>query len=154
MSGPTEAGFLAFIRTSMRINTTVLPTAEPAIGEAYNAAKTLVNPSLATVPNANAGYLSVYARAIYNLGGHFLVAFAPDQTSLTYFADLRAKLGFDNFVAGVINSTNDNGTSQSMTVPEAMNTLTFQDLQTLKSPWGRVYLGLAQSYGPTIWGMS
>jgi hypothetical protein len=37
--------------------------------------------------------------------------------------------------------------------PEVMNNLTFADLQTLKTPWGRIYLGIAQDVG-TLWGVT
>ena len=40
-----------------------------------------------------------------------------------------------------------------MTVPKAFDELTIGNLQNLKTPWGRVYLGIAQSYG-TLWGLS
>jgi hypothetical protein len=71
-----------------------------------------------------------------------------------YWSDLRAKYGLDSFVLGVIQSSADQGTSQSLLVPDWVKNLTMFDLALLKTPWGRRYLGLAQAYGPTIWGLT
>ena len=97
---------------------------------------------------------SPYAMAVYNLAGDRLVNFAQDQVGQTFFQTMRTNLGLNSFVGGVISATADNGTSQSMVVPEAMETLTFSDLSTLKTPWGRQYLGMAQDYGAGPWGIS
>jgi hypothetical protein len=35
-----------------------------------------------------------------------------------------------------------------------MQRLTLAQLQNLKTPYGREYLALAQSYGPNVWGLS
>ena len=37
---------------------------------------------------------------------------------------------------------------------ESMKGLTLANLQNLKTPWGRMYLSIAQLAGPTIWGLS
>ena len=77
--------------------------------------------------------------------------FAPGDC---FFSDLRKKMNIDGFVSGVISSSGDEGTNQSMVVQEAAKQFTLKDLQNLKTPWGRTYLGLAQSFGPTTWGLS
>jgi hypothetical protein len=56
-------------------------------------------------------------------------------------------------VAGVIGSSADETTSESLVVPEAMKNLTLQNLQNLKTPYGRQYLYFAQAFG-TNWGLS
>ena len=150
---PTLAGFMAFITGVMGINTTVLPANSAIIPYVYNMALNTVNVALAGVPNVDPTQPSIYAVAVYNLAGDYLVNFAPDQSAQTYFADLRKSFGVNSFVSVVINSTSDEGTSESMTVPKAFDELTIGNLQNLKTPWGRVYLGIAQSYG-TLWGLS
>lgn len=151
---PTLAGFIAFIQNVMGISATYLPTNSPVIAIAFNVAMTLTNSDLQLVPNYDPTQNSIYALAVYNLGGDRVVNFAPDQAGQNYFANLRASLNVAGFVSGVISSSSDEGTSQSLITPEAMKNLTFRDLQTLKTPWGRTYMGLAQAYGPAIWGLS
>lgn len=151
---PTLAGFLIFIRKVMAIPATALPDNSPVIGMAYNVAKTIVNQTLQVVGSADPAYPTIYALAVYNLAGDALVNYAQDVTGSTYFADLRGKLNLGGFVSGVITSSNDESTGQSLVTPEAMANLTFANLQQMKTPWGRAYLSFAQSYGPTIWGIS
>lgn len=151
---PTLAGFLIFVRDVMSIPRTALPDNSPVIGMAYNVAKTIVNETLQVVGSANPAYPTIYALAVYNLAGDALVNYAHDVNGSDYFAKLRASLNLAGFVPGVISSSSDESTSQSLVTPEAMNNLTFANLQQLKTPWGRTYLSFAQSYGPTVWGIS
>jgi len=150
----TLGGFIRFIRNVMKIPVGELPDNSDVIGIAYNVAITLTNDTLQCIPNPNPAYPSIYDLAVYNLGGDRIINYAPDAIGSTYFTDLRAKFNLDTFVGGVVNSTNDNGSGVSLTVPDAMSGLTFQDLQTLKTPYGRTYLGLIQAAGPTIWGIT
>lgn len=152
--GPTLAGFMAFVANVMAIPTAALPTSSPIIPIAYQIALEIVNQALACVPASSPSTPSLYALAVYNLAGDRLINYAPDQAGQTYFADLRKTLNISGFVGGVISSTADQGTSESLVVPDAMKGLTFADLQTLKTPYGRTYLGIAQSYGPSVWGLS
>lgn len=148
----------------MRITTAVLPDDSPWINWALQQSLGLVNRALMAVRNTVPTVWTIYTRAVYNLAGHILVETAPDvpdapnvpgsDPAAPYFTNLRSGLDMAGFISGVINSTSDNGTGNSMVVPEAMQTLTFSDLQTMKTPWGRTYLGIAQKYGPTIWGIS
>lgn len=161
---PTLAGFWLFIRNVMRIDADKLPDDSTYPGWAFNISKMIVLRALMVVPSPDPAYPNLYALAVYNLAGDRLVNFAPDvqdapivegsDPPLPYFAWLRSKLGLNSFVPGVIQSSSDNGTSQSLVVPKAMENLTFFDLQTLKTPWGQTYMGYAQSYGSTIWGIS
>ena len=145
--GPTLAGFLAFIRGQMGIGTVVLPDASPAIPAAYALALEIVNLSIQQASPL------VYNLAVYNLGGDNIVNFAQDQAGQTFFADLRKAWGITSFVAGVVASSADESTSESLLVSDAMRGLQFGDLQYLKTPYGRQYLAFAQRYG-TLWGVS
>jgi hypothetical protein len=145
---PTEAGFVEFIRNIMRINTTVLPDNSETIPFVYEFSLATVNRALACIP------APFYKVAVYNLGGDLLVNFAQDQDGSTYFADLREKFHTFDFVAGVIQSAADESTSDALLVPDFLKNLTLSDLQNLKTPWGRIYLSIAQKYGPSIWGLS
>lgn len=144
---PTQAGFLDFVRNVMQISTTVLPDSSPSIATAYSVALEIVNDQLALASS------TMYTYAVYNLAGDNLVNYAPDQQGQTYFADLRKTLNLAGFVSGVIQASSDESTSESMVVQDAAKEFTLADLQNLKTPWGRTYLGIAQRYG-TVWGLT
>lgn len=144
---PSLAGFLEFIRGTMGIDPLYLPDSSPVIAMSYDIAVAMTNLYLGCV-SPLLGTL-----ATYNLGGDTLINFAPDQPGRSYFFDLRITLGINVFVPGVIASSSDSGTSASSLNPEFMKTFTLANLQNLKTPYGRQYLALAQSYG-SLWGLS
>lgn len=151
MSGattPTQAGFLAWVRTRMGVPVDALPDDSIFITYAFDVAMAVCNPALAAVP-------PIYMLAVYNLGGDNLINFAPDIPPSTYWEDLRGKDGYNvyAFQPGVVTSAGDQGTSTSLLNPEFMKELTLANLQNLKTPYGRQYLAFAQSYGP-LWGLS
>lgn len=145
---PTLAGFLTFIRMVMGISSATLPDNSPTITDAYNWAIEIVNVAIQQVSGV------AYQKAVYCLAGDYVINWAPDQTGQTYFADLRKEFNIMQFTAGVVNSSSDEGTSSSLTVPKAAENFSLSDLQNLKTIYGRQYLAIAQKYGPTIWGMN
>ena len=151
---PNIAEFWGFIRNVMRITQAQLPDDSPYPGWAYNISLMLVNRALMVVPSPDPAYPGLYALAVYNLAADRLVNFAQDQDGQTIFADFRNTLGLDAFVSGVVSSTGDEGTSMSLTVPQQFERFTVFDLQTLKTPWGRTYIGFAQMAGPNVWGLN
>jgi hypothetical protein len=171
---PTLAGFLLFIRNVMGITMAVLPDDSPVIPMALAVAMAVVNPALrkVCVPSAdaagvalNSGGQTIYGLAVYNLAGSNLLSYAQDlddapvvpgsgDPGLPFFAYARKKWDINGFVSGVVQSTSDEGTSVSLVVQEAAKNFTLANLQQLKDPYGRVYLGFAQSYGPTTWGIT
>ena len=66
---------------------------------------------------------------------------------------MRQSLGVNGFLPGLINQAEDQGTSAAVKLLSSMENLTLMDLQNLKTPWGRVYLGIAQSVG-SMWGIT
>jgi len=160
---PTLAGFQNFITTIMLVPVSALPPSSPFIAYAFANALAIVNPALRAVwiPQwdaagvaLNSGGWTIYAEAVYNLAAHNLIAYAPDQPGFTYFAKLRKKFNMHGFVSGVVQSSGDEGTSVSLVVQEAAKEFTLMNLQQLKTPYGRTYLGIAQSYGPSTFGMN
>lgn len=151
--GPTLAGFGTFITNVMQISPLNLPPDAPIITYAYDIALGITNPFLAAAGCLPRGQWSIYALAVYNLGGSNLINYAQDQPGYTYFADQRKALGIAGFTPGVVSSTADQGTSTSLLNPEFMKTLTLANLQALKDPWGRQYLMFSQAFGP-LWGLS
>ena len=149
---PTIAGFVAFIQQIMGISATYLPTDSPAIQFAYDTATDIVNESFQNVPSAPTSP-SIYAQMIYNLAGDTLINIAQDQPGQTYFQTARTDLNINGFVGGVIQSSGDEGTNESMVIAEQIKMFTVANIQSLKTPWGRRYIGYAQSYG-NLWGIS
>lgn len=152
------AEFLDFIRNNMQISIQVLPDSAPAVLMSLAISVEIVNPALKLVAPHGVPFLgyvgpNIYELAVYNLGGDNLINFAPDQVGQTFFRDARKSYQINSFVAGVISATADEGTSESMTVPDALKGLTLANLQNLKTPWGRQYLAFAMQFG-TLWGMS
>jgi len=71
-----------------------------------------------------------------------------------YFVNARWRLQMAAFSPGVVTSAGDLSTSAGLLNPEFMSGLTLEDLNLLKTSYGRAYLSIAQKYGPTIWGLS
>jgi uncharacterized protein YciU (UPF0263 family) len=149
---PTLVGYLRWIRNIMDVPIEVLPNNSPYIEMSYDISLEIVNMYLDIASPI------LYTQAVYNLGGDYLVNMAQDNPDLpppdnTYWADLRKAFGSNSFVPGLINATNDEDTSAALLTPLGLQNLTIMDLQTLKTPWGRVYMGIAQSVG-SMWGIS
>jgi len=70
-----------------------------------------------------------------------------------YFLSLRQRFNLTGFTGGVIASSADESTSQSLLNPEFMKGLTLGNLQNLKTPYGRQYMAFAQDYGQ-LWGLT
>jgi hypothetical protein len=153
MQQPTLAGFIDFIRGVMGIDPLLLPDNSPAIEWAYANALMIVNPTLGLVGVKSPIETTLYIEAVYNLGGDNIINYAPDQPGRTYFADLRRSMNITSFAAGLVQSASDSGTSDSLAVPDALKNLTISQLQNMKTPWGRRYLAIAQTYG-TMWGVA
>jgi len=141
-----RTGFLAFIRAT-GVTTAQLPDASTDIDSALALSIAIVYIRIQEVSPL------IYDSAVYNLAFSNLIEFATDQPAQTFFADQRKNFNILGFVPGVISSTSDEGTSESLLNPEFMQKLSLADLQYLKTPWGRQYLSIAQRVGP-IWGMS
>lgn len=171
---PTLAYFQdTFVRKVMGISTTILPDGEPVTKMALAVAMAIVNPALGCigVPDVdaagvslNSGGFTIYALAIYNLAGDNLINYAQDQSDaapvkgsdppMPFFEWIRKQWNVNGFVSGVISGSSDESTSQTLVVQEAAKNFTLANLQQLKTPYGRQYLALAQSYGPSTWGIT
>jgi hypothetical protein len=150
---PTLEGYIDWVRNIMGVDEAHIADDDPYLEMSYDVALEIVNRYLFW---ASPG---IYTIAVYNLGGDFLCNIAQDDTSTppgtypTYWADLRNSLNLNSFVPGLVNAANDEDTSAATMVPLGMQNLTVADLQTLKTPWGRTYMGIAQSVG-SMWGLS
>lgn len=155
---PTQAGFLDFLRGTVMIGVNALPDAAPAIGWAFIYAVQMA-PMVSAAPLIGAniiiggGLYDPYSMMVYNLGTDFLINTAPDVAGSSFFAGARKQFGLDKFTPGVVSSSSDSGTSVSLDVPDFFKNISLNDLQALKTPWGRTYVMLAQQYSNN-WGLS
>lgn len=98
-----------------------------------------------------------YTLAVYNCAGHLLLLETPDIAGSTFFAAARGKgdggYGLLLQVPGVISSSSDQGSSNSFAVPDGLAQLTLDDLQFMRTPWGRAYISFNMCFG-TIFGLS
>ena len=145
--GPSATGFLAFVRGVMGLSPTTVPDASPSLAIAYAFALSFANPFAQFVDP------QTYAYLVYNLAADRLVRFALDLGD-GVLTQLRQTLRLDSPAPlGIVQGASDNGTSGSLMVPDALRNLTLSDLSYLQTPWGRLYLELAQQLG-TIWGLT
>ena len=142
----SRAGYVAFLR-DQDFSAVDLPDNSPWIDTTLAMAQAAMNTTLALVP-------SLFVIATYNYGADRLVNYAPDQANRTFFKSLREKLAILSFASGLVTSSSDAGTSSSLQTIEAAKDMTLGNLQLAKTPWGRAYLDVTQSYGPTVWGLS
>lgn len=145
MEGPTLSGYVSFIRNIMGINTTILPDNSPYIEFSYNFSLNICTDLLTCIPQIPGEFL--YITAVYNLAGDTLLTYAVDQPGQTFFTQAKQKYQLNTFVSGVVTFAGDEGTQSSLTVPDAMKGLTIGNLQNLKTPYGRMYLQIAQDFG-------
>ena len=152
---PTFAGFQWFVQTIMGVPGASMPSND-WLQVAYDEALNLTYWALDTVPSQPTTP-SIYAFAVYNLGCALLLEFAQDdvttQPPQTFWTNLRSSLGLNSMNFGMITSASDQGTAESMYIPDAIKGMTLMDLQLAKSPWGRKYLMIAGQWG-SIWGIT
>lgn len=154
---PTYDGFVAWVYSAMGVPAIYLPSTSEWLLYAYNTAIATVNLAFECVPGP------VYLQMVYNLAGHLLVTWQPDVpdepyrtvdgVTYGYFQWYRKENNLLGVTTGTVTASSDEGTSVSLVVPKQAENLTLSQLQLMTTPWGRYYLGLAQSYG-TNWGLT
>lgn len=119
----------------------------------------VLNSSILRTINDNAGApilgeLSSYVMAVYNMAFHQLLKFCPDQSGQTFFATARKTYNLANMRPGIVMAAGDQGSSQTMIVPEFFQHISLEALEATKTPWGQFWVSYQQMYGQTIWGWS
>ena len=142
---PNLTDFTNFVYSNAEVPEAALPLGSPWLSYAFNKAMALVYfvPQVAALE---------YVWAVYNCGTHILFKITPDQPGQTFFKDTRKDWKLLQIEIGVIQSSSDEGTSQSFAIGDGMKNMTIGDLNFYKSPYGREYLAYAQDAGPNIWG--
>lgn len=100
------------------------------------------------------GLAGMYVMGVYNLAMHQLLKIAQDLTNQTFFAQIRQTYRLTSLVPGPVMASGDQATSETLVIPEFFKNLTLSELDLLKTPYGRDYLGYAQMYGPSIVGVT
>jgi hypothetical protein len=145
---PNVTDYSTFLYNSVGIPVADLPTDSMWIQITLNIAIAEVNLALTCT------VAPMYSIACYNLAADRLLNFAIDLPQRSYFTDMRKTLGILTLASGLVSSSSDGGTSQSLETIEAAKKMTLTNLQLAKTPYGRAYMGIAQSYGPTVWGLT
>lgn len=146
---PNQPDYLLFLRNGVGIASGVLPDVSDAITTSFSVALETVDDTF-----LNAATPTLYTLAVYNLAADRLINYALDQPGQTYFQDLRKQFRLNDVSVGVPSSANDQGTAVGILNPEFLKTLTMQDLETLRTPYGRQYMSFALKYGPSLWGVT
>lgn len=147
---PSLAGFQWFLANVVKIPVTALDPSDPVIGFVFAIACETVNRFIRCASPLT------YNEAVYNLATDLLINYAQDTAQSQppdYWAGLRSSFKLGSFASGVVANASDEGTSAGLEVIEGAKLLTFDQLQNLKTPYGRRYLGIAQKFG-TAWGMT
>jgi hypothetical protein len=144
---PNVADLTTFLRDVVKVPVDALPDGSQYIAWALSYAQELTVHALRRVGS------DYYVFAVYSLATSFLLNWCPDQPDQTFFADQQRQLGLTTFVGGVVQSTADQATSDSLLSPEFLSGLTIQQLQALKDPYGRQWLAMQQDMG-NVWGIS
>lgn len=144
---PNATDFYTFLQSAAGIPSSALPSNSPYLTWALSYSQEL------TLGVLNIIGADFYCFAVYLLGTSFLINWCPDQPGQTYFADLRKLWNLTGFVGGTVQSTADQGTSESLLAPDFLKGLTIGQLQMLKDPYGRQWLAMQSEFGP-LWGLS
>ena len=144
---PTLTGFVTWCQTVMGIPTSAMASNDPGFAIALAFAEAIVPPEMSTMNPM------IYTATVYNWGGSQILQYQQDYAGQTFFSSARKNYGINNFIAGVINSASDTGTSDSLTIGEGLQNLDLLSLQAVKNPYGRQALAYMQALG-TLWGLT
>ena len=143
-------GFADFLTNNVQVpaNALAVPVANDYnVIAAFQVAKCTVDPLINRVSPI------YYTMAMYNFATDWLINNAPDQPCVVYWEKLREKWKLNGPISGVVESTSDETTSTTLRVPEVFNNLSPFDLQLMRTPYGRAYMGIASKFAD-IWGVS
>ncbi len=148
---PTFEGFKVWVATVMGVTSDNMPS-DALLQTVYDFSLNWVLDLLRLVPSQPTS-ASLYASAVYNLGGHFLVLYAMDTPPSTFWQDLRNRYQIGSMKVGLIQSASDQGSSTSYMIPEQLQNMTLADLMMMQTPWGQAYLMIASGWG-NVWGIT
>lgn len=158
-STPNLPDYVDFVHNTMVISPLIIPSSSPYLGYALNQALGIIigmpswcPPQAASLPGYS-GDIG-YVLAVYNCAGHIQLSITPDQPMRTTLEELRGKFKLNNPYNGVVESSSDQGTSESLAIPDSLRNLTLMDLNMMLTPYGRTALAWNQQFGSGVFGLS
>lgn len=138
---PNIVDFEWFLSNSVQIPPAALPASSPWPQYALTQA-------LHLTPCGPGGIM--YTLVVYNCATHILFTITPDVAGQNFFSTARSKEGFSlvNPIVGVVAATTDESTTTTLSSPDWTKRITVSQLNFMRTPWGREYLGWIQSAGP------
>lgn len=145
-TAPTLTGFIAYCQEQGIVAPYTEDTAD-AFSWAFDwaMAETLICPQM---PG------NLYTLAVYNNGADRFIRLAQDNGQGTFYKAQRDSFGVFQFKPGVVMASGDEGTSNTLVVPDWYRAIPMGVQEQLKTPWGRMYIAYAQMYGPYVVGAS
>jgi hypothetical protein len=144
---PNTTDLYTFLQTIAQVPTAALPSSSAYLSWALSYAE---EKTLLVLYAIGQDY---YCFAVYLLATSFLINWCPDQSGQTFFQALRKQWNLTGFVGGTVQSSADESTSESLLSPEFLKSLTPMQLQALRDPFGRQWLGMQADMG-VAWGLS
>lgn len=148
---PNFTDYQAWVTNMMGVPAADMPDVT-VLEMAYDESLNIALEDLATIPYYP-GSPSLYALAVYNLGGAILVDIVQDTPPNTFWQDLRNKFNVTMFSFTILTGASDQGTSKSSIVPNFVQNMGPLDLWMMQTPWGRQYMMIAGAWG-AVWGIS
>lgn len=137
----SQDAYLQFLRGSVGVPVDALPDDSVFITLSYEIGIALTPCGFACASS------TLYELMVYSCASSFLLNNTPDQPAQTYFSDLREKYGLLDSFNGIITAAGDQGTNAAAVVPDWVKRATLQELQWMKDPFGRQFLGFLQMAG-------
>lgn len=158
-SVPNLPDYIDFVHNTMMISPLIIPSTSPYLGYSLNQALGIVinvpawcGPSWGSLPgySGDIGYIL----AVYNCAGHIQITITPDQPMRTDLEKLRKQFKLLDPYNGVVESSSDQGTAESLAIPDSLRNLSLIDLDMIRTPYGRTALAWNQNFGSGVFGLS
>lgn len=158
-NAPNLPDYTDFVHNTMMISPLIIPSDSPYLGYSLDQALGII----INVPcwgGGNWGSLPGfsgdigYILAVYNCAGHIQLSITPDQPMRKEMEKLRSQFKLNDPYNGVVTSSSDQGTSETLGVPDSLQNLTLLDLNMMLTPYGRTALAWNQQFGSGVFGLS
>ncbi|MDR8054214.1 hypothetical protein [Burkholderia cenocepacia] len=137
----SQDGYLQYLRNVVGVPVAALPDDSVYITLSYEIGLSL------TPCGFNRASSSIYELMVYACATSFLLNNTPDQLNQSWFDQVRTKYGLLDSFNGIITSAGDQGTNAAAVVPDWVKRATLAELQWMKDPFGRQFLGFLQMAG-------